>query len=201
MMPHTFLEPCDDPTFLATVDRLIGSCVRQEAPQEVHLVHIHNWFGPKWLGFSGKGRVGFFYGCVTPDTALSAFRQKQLTFPPFSPNRIVAQYCFRRTGPPVYEEQAATRLVHRRVRGHSSENLNRRVVDFAPSAQFFWYSSSTASSDRGCVMMYAVRHGAADVPWYASLRREGARWVVDHAAGIDVRAVRSLVVKATPAVR
>lgn len=196
MMPHTFLEPRDDPAFLAAIDRLIGSCVRQEAPQEVHLVHVDNWFGPKWLRFSGKGRVGF-YGCVTPDTALDAFRREQLTFPPFSPNRIVAQHYFCRTGPAVYEEQTAPRLVHRSARRPSSENLNKRIVDFAPSAQFFWYSSGTASTDRGCVMTYAVRDGATDVPWYASLRREGARWAVDRAAGVDVRAVRSLVTAAT----
>src|SRR5215204_4235594 len=125
MMPHTFLEPHDDPAFLATVDRIIAECVRREAPQEVRVVHIDHWFGTKWLGFSGKGRVGFFYGCVTPDTALDEFRREKLTFPPFAPNRVVAEYYFCRTGPVVYEEQAPPQRVHCRLRRRSAENLNR----------------------------------------------------------------------------
>ena len=192
MMPHTFLEPHDDPAFLAAVDRIIAACVRRDAPQEVRLIHTDHWFGPKWLGFSGKGRVGFFYGCVTPDTALDGFRREQLTFPPFTPNRVIAEYHFCRTGPAVYEEQAPPRLVHRRARERSANNLNRRVVAFAPSAQFFWYSSGTRAGDRGCVMAYAVRDGVALLPWYASLRRGLGGWAVDRVAGLDVDQVRSL---------
>ena len=185
MMPHTFLEPHDDPAFLAAVDRIIGSCVREEAPHAVHVIHVNNWFGPKWLGFSGKGRVGFFCGCVTPDTALDEFRREQLTFPPFAPNRVVAEYYFCRTGRNTYEEQAPPRRVHRRVRERSAENLNRRVTAFAPSAHFFWYSSGTAGSDRGCLMAYATRNGVALVPWYASLRCNAEGWALDRVTGID----------------
>jgi hypothetical protein len=197
MMPHTFLEPRDDPAFLATIDQIVGACVRRDAPQEVYVVHVNNWFGPKWLRFSGNGRVGFFYGCVTPDTALDGFRREQLTFPPFTPNRIVAEYYFCRTGPVVYEEQAAARLVHPRVRRHGALNLNRRVAAFAPSAQFFWYSSGTAGADRGCLMAYAVRDSIALSPWYVSLRRDLGRWGIERATGIDIGQVRLLAEAST----
>jgi hypothetical protein len=192
MVPHTFLEPHDDPAFLAAVDRIIAACVRRDAPQEVRVIHVDHWFGAKWLRFSGKGRVGFFYGCITPDTALDEFWCERLTFPPFTPNRVVAEYYFCRTGPAVYEEQAPPQLVHRRRHGRSAANLTRKVAAFAPSAQFFWYSSGTSRVDRGCLMSYAVRDGVALLPWYASLRLHLGRWQVDHASGLAIGQVRTL---------
>ena len=192
MTPHTFQEPHDDPAFLVVIDRIIGSRVRRDAPREAYLVHVNNWFGPRWLRFSGKGRVGFFFGCAAPDTALDEFRCEALTFPPFTPNRVVAQYYFCRTGPAVYEERAAPRLVHPQRLRPSANNLHRRVAAFAPSAQFYWYSSGTARADRGCLMAYAVRDGELLPPWYVALVRGVDQWRVERAAGLDIAEARCL---------
>ena len=94
MFPHTILEPQDDPAFLTIVDRIVGNLVRQNCPDEVHLIHIDNWFDRKWLRFSGYGLVPFLRGNPYREVAKEEYNQDQKTFPPFTPNRVVAQYLF-----------------------------------------------------------------------------------------------------------
>src|SRR5262245_39706139 len=96
MAPETFAEPDDDPAFLACVDRIIAGLIERHRPEEVYLVRISNWFDQKWLRFSGIGRVAH-HGGISIHTALDEFSQDQLTFPPFTPNRVVTQHYFCRT--------------------------------------------------------------------------------------------------------
>ena len=76
---------------------------------------ILNW---QWLRFSGIGRVPFD-GMLSIHTALDEFRQDQLTFPPFTPNRLVTQHYFNRGPEGQFHEQPPVRLVHRTTRGHT----------------------------------------------------------------------------------
>src|SRR4051812_48905705 len=129
MFPHTNLEPQDDPAFLAIIDRMIANLVSRNGPDEVHLIHIDNWFDRKWLRFSGYGIVR------NPDNPFSEVAKEEKNkdkkpFPPFTPNRIVAQYLYCRMSDGNYEERPPSRLVHRRGRRSSSENLHRRAADF-----------------------------------------------------------------------
>ena len=89
-------------------------------------------------------------------TVLDPFSQEQLTFPPFTPNRVVTQHYFCRTTRGELEEQAPAHIVHRPKREHSSKNLHRRVVSFSRSAIFVWFSSSSRATGRGSVMAYTV---------------------------------------------
>jgi hypothetical protein len=191
MLPHTSLEPQDDPAFLAVVDRLVVSLVRRDWPEEVYLIHIDNWFDHKWLRFSGYGIIAFPGGYPWIVTAKEEHRQEQLTFPPFSPNRVVAQYFFRRITRTMYEEQAPVHSIHRQKRQHSSRNLHRRVVDFASSGLFVWYSSGSAANRRGSLLVYSTRNGDV-AAWYAAFGdRQG--WRLDQVKGIDRQAVRRLL--------
>src|SRR5829696_2437383 len=75
----------DDPEFVELVKHVIAGCVHDGFPRTIIVIKIDNWFDHKWLGFSGKGRVGFgFHGdyLVDMDTALDEFRQDQITLPP-----------------------------------------------------------------------------------------------------------------------
>lgn len=193
MLPQTFLEPHDDPAFLRVVDRAIAGVVTRDAPEAVYLVHIDNWFDHKWLRYSGKRRFGFFGGGTHyRDTALDVFRQDRLTFPPFAPGRVVAQYYFCRTTRGDYEEQAPARLVHRRRRGDSARNLYRRVADTARSAAYFWYSSRGVRTGRGSLMTYNIDDGAVR-SWYASWRRDGdGGWRLGLVKGVSRGAVEAL---------
>src|SRR4051812_10758479 len=95
MFPQTVPEPRDDPAFLAVIDQILLAPVRRDRPDDVYLVHLDNWFGPKWLRYSGRGVVAFPYGyAANIVVALDDHHQDQLTFPPFTRNRVVAQHYF-----------------------------------------------------------------------------------------------------------
>ncbi len=190
MLPRTALEPRDDPAFLAVVDQIIAALARRDRPDEVYLVPIDNWFDHKWLGYSGSGVVAFPQGYPWVLVAKEEHRQDRLTFPPFAPNRVVAQYLFCRVAEGAYEEHAPARLIHRRQRQRSAMNLHRRVADFTRSGLFVWYSSGSAANRRGSVLVYSAYEGAV-VGWYAGFSdRRG--WRVDRVEGIDRDTVVSL---------
>jgi hypothetical protein len=191
MLPHTVLEPRDDPAFLAVVDRLVAAVVRRDRPEEVYLVHIDNWFDQKWLGYSGSGVSAFPGGYPWFLTAKEEHRQDHLTFPPFTPSRVVAQYLFCRIGDEVYEEQAPAHLIHREERQRSAKSLHRRVTDFSRSGLFVWYSSGSAANRRGSLLVYSVREGDV-AAWYAGFsERQG--WKLDQVKGIGREIVLLLV--------
>lgn len=192
MFPHTVLEPKDDPAFLALVDRLLLRLVRQARPEEVYLVHIDNWFGPKWLRYSGKGVVAFPYGYAQNIVvALDDHYQDHVTFPPFTGNRVVAQYLFCHVGGGEYEEQSPPQLVHRRRWRWKEQKLHRRVANFSRSGLFVWYSSGSVTSRRGSLLVYAAREGAV-AAWYAGFsERQG--WQLDQVKGISREAASSLI--------
>ena len=193
MFPHTQLEPRDDPAFLNLLDKIIAGLVRTEPPEDVYLVHIDNWFGPKWLKYSGKGVVAFPYG-YTNDivVALDDHYQEQLTFPPFTRNRVVAQYYFCRLANGAYEEQSPEVPVHRKRWRWKEQTLHRRVANVTKSGLFVWYSSGTVTNRKGSLMVYAMRDGAITA-WYAGFTERAVGWQLDHVKGIDRSLVSSLI--------
>ncbi len=196
MAPVTFAKPDDAPAFLADIDQVIAGLVEQHAPEEIYLVRIVNWFDHRWLRFSGIGRVPF-HG-VSIHTALDEFHQEQLTFPPFTPNRVATQHYFARTTGGQFEEQAPARLIHARACEHSARNLHRRVADFSRSAVFVWFSSHSAVNGRGSVMVYTVcsRHVEA---WYAGFRHD-EKWRLEQVKGIRKSEIETFLARNRQAV-
>jgi hypothetical protein len=181
----------DDPAFLGMVEGVVDAVVRTDEPAEVYVVHTDNWFNHRWLRYSGLGRVGFF-GSLKVDTALDPIWRDRLTFPPFTPNRVLAEHYFRRSPRGGYAPRPAPRVVHRWWRrGHSAWNLQRRVRDFARSAAFFWLSSNTAANRRGSLMTYTSRDGAV-AAWYASFHLDAA-WRLGLAKGTPRPRVEALL--------
>src|SRR5258708_6745926 len=89
------------------------------------IVRVRNWFDHKWLRFSGIGRVKFEdVKLSAPGAALEPLSQDKLTFPPFTPRRIVSETHFTRD-----EAGESTGRIHPRRLQHSSGNLQRRVAD------------------------------------------------------------------------
>jgi hypothetical protein len=191
VLPQTTVEPLDDPAFLAVIDRIVGHLVARDKPQDVHVVAIDNWFGPKWLRYSGKGVVAFPSGYAAGiEVALDDHYQEKLTFPPFTRNRIVSEHYFARLGGGSYEEQCPPQLVHRRRWRWKEQNLHRRVADFSASGLFVWYSSRTASNDRASLLIYTTSEKNA-AGWYAGFA-SCDRWEIEHVKGIDRNALLSL---------
>jgi len=183
--------------FLAVVDRIIGALTARDRPQDVHLIHIDNWFGPKWLRYSGKGVVAFPMGyALNRVVALDDHYQDKITFPPFTRNRIISEHYFSRAADGEYGEGWPDHLVHRRRWRWKEQKLHRRVETFSASGLFAWYASGTVANDRGCVMVYSS-HGESVFGWYAGFVRSDA-WQVEQVKGIDRELLLELAAGDTP---
>src|SRR5207302_950625 len=66
----------DDQQFVTLVQRLIHGVVQSRMPKDYCVVRVENWFGDRWLNFSGK-----MLGVLS-------VRKNRTTFPPFVPSRL-----------------------------------------------------------------------------------------------------------------
>jgi hypothetical protein len=182
---HVDAHDGDDRRFLTVVSKLVDT-----VPDDIRFIavmRVDNWFDYKWLRFSGKGRIPFeWFNENHPGVSLTGFSQDKLTFPPFSPRRIVGQKIWFRDGdePPG--------LVHPRVLQGSSWNLHRRVADFSDSIIAIWFSSRTEENGQGSVMQYSSYGGELEA-WYASLRLKNHSWRVHLTKGIERERIEELV--------
>ena len=141
-------------------------------PQELWIIQIDNWFDHKWLRFSGIGSVHFKFPAYMNriDAALDEFYQDKVTFPPFTPNRIVSQWSFLRVDA-HYVEAPLTTVPHRSEKQPSEANLHRRVQDSSRSACFVWYSGNTLANGRGSIMVYNLLADQLEC-WFAAFNRQ-----------------------------
>lgn len=162
----------DDPQFVTLLNSLVRGLIEEAKPQEVWIIQIDNWFDHKWLRFSGIGTVDFrFPGFMNRyDAALDEFYQDKVTFPPFTPNRILGQWSFVRVDD-RYSEAPLHVLPHPSQKQPSEKNLNRRVESFSRSVCFVWYSANTLANGRASVMVYSVAGDQVEA-WFAAFNRE-----------------------------
>jgi len=179
----------DDPLFIELLNSLVGSVLDHRNPETFWIIQIDNWFDHKWLNFSGYGLIASNTPMERYDTVKAESYQEKLTFPPFTPNRIMAQWSYIRTSDD-YIEAPLPALPHGIEKRHSEENLRRRVQDFSRSASFVWYSANTLANGRGSVMVYNVTAEQPDC-WYAAFNRQ-AMWELLAAKGISRSEVEKL---------
>jgi hypothetical protein len=182
----------DDVGFVELLNSLVRGVVSSYTPDELWIVQVDNWFDHKWLRFSGVGTVDFQFPAFMnrDDSALQEFTQERVTFPPFAPSRVLAQYSYVRKGD-HYSEAPLTRLPHPSERRASETNLQRRVEDFSRSGAFVWYSSNTLANDRGSVMVYYVSEKRVEC-WFAAFNRHGA-WKLYSTKGASKEEVQGLL--------
>jgi len=195
----------DDNEFTHVLNAMLKTLVDREAPGTVWVIRIDNWFDHKWLRFSGYSTTALSRrkGPVDPwdvlaerfrDTVKVGVSQDNLTFPPFTPERITGQWSFQRSGS-GYVEAALPKMPHDTNRRPSYSNLQRRVKDHGGSALFVWFSGNTLKNGRGSVMVYAT--GARlPVCWFASLSRNG-QWMIQKTKGIEREAAMRTIFKTT----
>jgi len=182
----------DDSSFLHLIDGTFSGILHNSKPKEAWLIKVDNCFDKKWLNFSGIGIVHFpNWGMLAPEAALDEFSQDRVTFPPFTPNRVIEQSCFARTPDGDYVRHSARRTVHQGLRQSSTSNLQRRVSDFSDSAVFAWYSSNTLASGRGTLMVYSVSGDVVET-WFAAFKRD-PDWRLELVAGISRDEVQDLM--------
>jgi hypothetical protein len=170
------LEPQDgdDVDFVWKVRVIAVAIAARYVPREVVLVKVANWFGPKWLRFSGKmlGAVGVW--------------RSKLTVPPFVPARVRWQRRFRR---PAFKVAPSGDPLH--IATRSEAGLRRYLSDVAPGAAVIWFSGDTLGNGRGAIMTY-VQHADSCWAWYAGwIRKNG--WQASQLKGISRMEVLSLL--------
>lgn len=187
-------------TSLDCLNALLNALLAQQTPGQLWVIQIDNWFDHKWLRYSGSGSVSA--SKLFPTDWTSSFMDRltsvkeqfwrdKVTFPPFAPDRISAQWSFLRTGG-GYIEVALPKLPHSKSRRRSHTNLNRRVEDFVQSASFVWYSGNTLKNGRGSAMVYSIGPGKS-VCWFAAFGRKSG-WMLERTKGIDKEQVSRLLI-------
>jgi hypothetical protein len=161
-------EPDDAIEFVSQVQTCVNGVLFLHKPRELVLINIDNWFGQKWLHFSGKalGAVGVCRG------------NQDLTVPPFVPNRVRSE---RRFVAPTYLEVTAQNPVHAAM--ESQYALHRAMSNIVPGASVIWYSGGSRRAGRGSVMAYLLIEDSFWT-WYVELG-ESRSWGVVTAKGIS----------------
>lgn len=170
---YTQLEPTDDAQFLNWVDAVVVGVEERFRTDHTYIVKIDNWFGKRWLGFSGHalGVIGI--------------HKQKLTLPPFVPSRVVSQRRFSHST----AEPSLHRPLH--VRQMSGQNLQRYVDVVVHDSNVFWYSGGSARKDRASFMAY-VSTPEGYWPWYVGVRRTG-EWRVVETLGIAQYELEELI--------
>lgn len=101
---------------------------------------------------------------------LAEFYQDKVTFPPFTPNRVLGQWSFVRIDD-HYAEAPLRVLPHHSEKQPSETNLHRRIETFSRSACFVWYSAKTLVNGRASVMVYSVAGDRVEA-WFAAFNRQ-----------------------------
>jgi len=164
------LNEDDDPEFMTLVQRLIHGVISTSKPKDYCVVRIDNWFGERWLNFSGK-TLG----------ALGVHKKPNTTFPPFVPSRIRSCTLFTwNSKKEDYANVEEFHSVHKWQR--SGTNLQNFVDNTFPDACFFWFSGNTKENHRGSLMGYVSSKGECWT-WYLEFQRKG-NWKRSKASNI-----------------
>ncbi len=159
-------EAGDVDAFLAYAEFLFAGICTLYRPVQLHAIKIDNWFGPRWLRFSGK-----MFGIV-------GVQQHRLTFPPFVPNRVVFEQTYERVGEAeLYRVAKAQRVFH--IAQKSPQNLNRYVNDLAPTTAILWFSGASAENGQDAIMAHVPAEGF-HWSWYVGLAAENGWGLATH---------------------
>ena len=173
-----FVDSIDDcPEFVDAVNYFIESLADIYNRPEMFVVRIKNWFDHKWLNFAGKtttvyeeiGETNFLihpaHWIIMQDTVL----------PPFSPNRVLAQYYFKVTNEFI-EKSELSGSIHKVYKMRSSKNLNNKIINTSRSGLFIWLSSGSDKTGRASLLTYHTQ-GNRVGGWYVSFIKSD-RWKV-----------------------
>lgn len=188
----------DDNDFIDVLNSLLKGLLNQQAPEELWVIQIDNWFDHKWLRYSGSGSIPSKFPASWSTSFMDRFAsvkeqfwQDKLTFPPFAPDRVLGQWSFLRSNQD-YVEAPLPKLPHSKSRRRSHSNLHKRAEDFVSSASFVWYSGNTLKNGRGSVMVY-ILGAQKPICWFASFRRDNG-WNLERTKGEDMELVSRLFV-------
>ena len=186
------IESDDAEEFVQAVDAAVRTTLVELRPEAVHLVRVKNWFDSKWLWFSGMGTAPARGSSPEPlATERKEYRQTEVTFPPFTPGRVLSEVLWLR-GETSYTRSLDFPPIHDKERHPSAKNLQRRIRYERDSALYLWYSSKSRSNGQGSVMAYSVAEDRI-VGWYLGLVQRSGHWAVGKVSGSIDPELRSAV--------
>jgi hypothetical protein len=176
-MPLLTITDSDEPAYISQIETILSRVTVDYEPSSFIVVKIDNWFGDRWLEFSGKilGAVG-------------ARSHKTPTLPPFVPNRVISQHEFMLSPEGFVATSNPTPPLHRKQ--PSEQNLKRKLADVAPGSAIAWYSDRSKSTGQGALMC-SVPHGDAYWNWYAGFSEE-KHWAPTKCVGITIQELDQL---------
>jgi hypothetical protein len=179
----------DASDFIRQVEQVTNGVIRRHAPETLVLIKIDNFFGSKWLGFSGKalGAIGVWHNPSYQPANI-------VRIPPFVPNRVVSQ---RRFSGPTYEGIDCGKPIHQRM--PSRVALNRTAASAAPKSALIWYSGESKVTGRGAMMAYVPADDSYWL-WYAALET-GESWSVTETLDIKRDDFESLMEQGSDAIQ
>jgi len=157
--------------FVEIVRTLAMGVVREQQPKRLYVIRIDNWFGPKWLNFSGKFSVASGAGFGVHKTRLHV--------PPFVPARVISERVFATSE--LTEIDHVTPL---HIDCSSKTALSRRIEDVDKTAVFIWFSSESVSQQRGAVMVY-LPVVSNESGFYVGFAEQEGRWHPSMLRGIS----------------
>ena len=171
----------DEPEYVKLVEMAVNGVLRRHLPASLALIKIDNWFGSRWLGFSGK-----YLGAIGLTIKPSYFDQENLRIPPFVPDRVLSQ---RRFIGPTFVEVNTGPPVHLKVA--SSTGLRRKAAIEEPRTALAWYSGNSKQNGRGSLMVY-LPEGSSYWGWFVEWERS-TPWRVTESKGITLEEVSLLM--------
>ncbi len=162
----------DDPGFMSRMVPIVIGSVAAAAAEQVWIVRVDSWFDSKWLRFKGMHWPSAHWD--PPD-------QEWVSLPPFMPTRIQEEELFQRRGvsEPYQSTKPQCALHPSRGSDRSRSSLRR---EGARSVVLAWFSSATATTGQGSLMVYDLTP-EHPVRWYASFRRD-ADW--SYLKGVEI---------------
>jgi hypothetical protein len=171
----------DDPKFIELINQILNGVISCHQPNQIYLIQIDHWFDFKWLFFSG-----------VPFPQVGAYYSDILRLPPFEPNRVMSQFCFKKesASEPHYKFHQSKPL---QVHQSSYRNLHKRLNQPNQLGLYIWYSGDTQKTGRGCLMVYWIEEAKATA-WYISfLKDKNQNWKFNKSKNISQKEISDFV--------
>ena len=169
----------DDSGFIEIVESVIGNLILSFNPNEVSIIRIKNWFDHKWLNYSGKKikKYDTGTGAMIP-FVLEPYWGKEITIPPFNPNRVLNETFFQKKG---NENSKSEELTH--IWQRSTNNKKRLISDKTQNGLCIWISTNTVTNGQGSLMVYQIQDSEI-LTWYVNFENKNG-WKITKTKGID----------------
>ena len=165
--------------FKEIVDDVVDELLQTLKPDEISIIRIKNWFDHKWLNFTGK-QILKYDTKTHPGIpfVLEPFWNKEITIPPFSPNRVLSESLYRLK---EVQNSRFEEIFH--ITQVTTDNRNNFVANRTKNGLCIWISSNSVLNRQGSMMVYQVK-GSEIVTWYIRIEEKG-KWKITKTRGID----------------